>query len=85
MNVSKSSRRELTFWQRRYWEHRIRDEQDFETHVDYIHYNPVKHGYATAPADWPYSTFHRFVANGIYPATWGSSASICIPDGTGHE
>lgn len=75
MSASKSSRRELTFWQRRYWEHRIRDEQDFERHVDYIHYNPVKHGYAAAPASWPYSSFHRYVRDGLYPAIWGSGGA----------
>jgi len=58
-------------WQRRYWEHAIRDDRDFAAHVDYIHYNPVKHGYVTRVADWPYSTFRRCVARGIYPADWG--------------
>ncbi len=71
MNPSKSSRRELTFWQRRFWEHQIRDERDYETHVDYIHYNPVKHGLVTRVKDWPYSTFHRHVQNDIYAADWG--------------
>jgi len=85
MTASKSAHRELTFWQRRYWEHRIRDERDFERHVDYIHYNPVKHGQATAPANWPYSTFHRYVEQSMYPLTWGSGAPIHLPDDTGHE
>jgi putative transposase len=71
MNPSKLSRRELTFWQRRFWEHQIRDERDYETHVDYIHYNPVKHGLVTRVKDWPYSTFHRQVQNDIYAADWG--------------
>ncbi len=70
MNASKSVHRELTFWQRRFWEHRIRDEQDFERHADYIHYNPVKHGLCNRPDDWPYSTVHRFISNGVYPTDW---------------
>lgn len=53
-------------WQRHFWEHQIRNDLDFERHADYIHYNPVKHGYAKAAAKWPYSTFHRYVANGVY-------------------
>ncbi|OGS93340.1 MAG: transposase [Gallionellales bacterium GWA2_59_43] len=58
-------------WQPRYWEHCIRDENDFARHVDYIHWNPVKHGLVNCAADWPYSTFHRFVAAGGYPRDWG--------------
>ena len=54
-------------WQRRFWEHLIRDERDFEKHFDCVHYNPVKHGYFTNVADWPYSTFHRWVDSGLYP------------------
>jgi putative transposase len=59
------------FWQPRYWEHCIRDENDFARHADYIHWNPVKHGLVRCAADWPYSTLHRFVATGLYPANWG--------------
>lgn len=58
-------------WQPRYWEHCIRDENDFARHADYIHWNPVKHGLVRCAADWPYSTFHRFVADGLYPENWG--------------
>lgn len=58
-------------WQPRYWEHCIRDENDFARHVDYIHWNPVKHGLVRCAADWPYSTSHRFVTAGIYPENWG--------------
>lgn len=61
---------ERGIWQRRYWEHTVRDERDMERHVDYIHYNPVKHGQVTCVADWPYSSFHRFVQKGIYPMNW---------------
>ena len=58
-------------WQPRYWEHCIRDENDFARHADYTHWNPVKHGLVRCAADWPYSTFHRFVAAGMYPKDWG--------------
>ena len=57
-------------WQRRFWEHAIRDERDYAAHVDYCHINPVKHGYAKQVADWPYSSFHRYVKDGIYTADW---------------
>jgi putative transposase len=61
---------ELALWQRRFWEHTVRDERDFERHVDYIHYNPVKHGYVTKVLDWPHSSFHRYVRDGILPQDW---------------
>jgi putative transposase len=63
-------KRAQTVWQPRYWEHQIRDEQDFEKHCDYIHWNPVKHGLVARPGDWPYSSFHQFVRRGIYPREW---------------
>ncbi len=71
LTASKYKHRESTLWQRRYWEHRIRDEPDFVRHVDYIHYNAVKHGHCHRVADWPHSTFHRYVERGDYPADWG--------------
>jgi len=55
------------------WEHQIRDELDMERHVDYIHFNPVKHGFVRAASAWPYSSFGRFVLEGIYPANWGGN------------
>jgi putative transposase len=61
---------DLALWQRRFWEHTIRDETDFERHVDYIHFNPVKHGFVTRVRDWPYSSFHRYVRDGILPEDW---------------
>ncbi len=61
-----------TFWQKRFWEHCIRDEQDLRQHMDYIHYNPVKHSLAETAADWPYSTFHRHVKMGNYPPDWAT-------------
>ena len=60
-------------WQARYMEHTIRDEEDLTAHVDYIHYNPVKHGLARCPKDWPWSSFSRYVASGDYPVDWGCS------------
>ena len=64
-------RRERGIWQRRFWEHLIRDEADYRSHLDYIHYNPVKHGWAKLAKDWPYSTFHYWVRQGVYPLDWG--------------
>jgi len=70
---SRQQRRELGLWQRRFWEHQIRDEQDLIKHVEYIHWNPVKHGYVARVRDWPYSSFHRYVREGLYPLDWASS------------
>jgi putative transposase len=61
---------ERGIWQRRYWEHMIRDEQDYARHVDYIHYNPVKHGLVNRVRDWPHSTFFRWVKRGVYTEDW---------------
>ena len=72
---SKSRRGEYALWQRRYWEHTIRDDADFERRVNYVHYNPVKHGLVTRVADWPFSSFHRYVAAGILPRDWAGDAS----------
>ncbi len=69
--TSRARRNEGSLWQRRYWEHVLRDEADLKRHVDYVHYNPVKHGLASRAWDWPYSTFPRFVAIGEYDKTWG--------------
>jgi hypothetical protein len=63
-------RGERGIWQRRYWEHTIRDDGDYAAHMDYIHFNPVKHGLAHTPADWPFSSFRRCVARGFYPLDW---------------
>jgi len=68
---------EYDLWQRRFWEHTLRDEADLRRHVEYIHFNPVKHGWVTQVRDWPYSTFHRYVRAGIYPLDWaGDSLAI---------
>lgn len=63
-------RGERGIWQRRYWEHLIRDDEDFAAHMDYVHINPVKHGLVKRVVDWPYSTFHRLVEQGVYPLDW---------------
>jgi putative transposase len=62
---------EHALWQRRFWEHTIRDDRDFERHVDYIHFNPVKHGLVPRVRDWPHSSFHRYVRRGLLPDDWG--------------
>ena len=68
-------RGERGIWQRRYWEHLIRGEADFRAHMDYVHINPLKHGLVTRVQDWPYSTFHRLVDQGIYPLDWAGDAA----------
>lgn len=76
MTDSKRKYRESTLWQRRFWEHLIRDEEDFIRHVDYIHFNPVKPNWVEQVKEWPYSTFHRYVAKNVYPMEWGSEVKI---------
>lgn len=79
----RQARGERGLWQRRYWEHLIRDERDYAAHMDYVHFNPVKHGHVNRVADWPYSTFHRLVAEGVYPLDWAGSdagSGVCCPD-----
>ena len=70
-SILRNARDEYNLWQRRFWEHQIRNDADFETHVNYIHYNPVKHGLVNNVIDWPYSSFHRYVREGILPQNWG--------------
>ena len=68
-------------WQRRYWEHLIRDDADFERHVDYIHFNPLKRGWAERAADWPYSSIHRFVREGVIDAESASVGDVEMATG----
>lgn len=82
-NQGRKNKNQQALWQHRYWEHLLRDEEDFRRHVEYIHYNPVKHGYVDAPRKWPYSSFHHHVHAGIYPADWG--AGVMDFEGIGHE
>ena len=74
----RAARGERGIWQRRYWEHLIRNDRDMQAHMDYVHFNPVKHGLAACVADWPYSTFHALVAQGIYPLDWGGGAETVL-------
>ena len=74
------ARGEQPVWQRRFWEHLIRDERDFAAHLDYIHYNPVKHGLVSAPRDWPHSTFSMWVEHGAYEPAWGASDAPELPE-----
>ena len=64
---------ERGIWQRRFWEHTIRDDADYAAHVDYVHVNPLKHGLVERLADWPYSSFHRAVARGVYHQDWAAA------------
>jgi putative transposase len=73
-SASRTDRRERAVWQRRYWEHCCRDEAAVKACVDYVHWNPVKHGHAARPLDWPWSTFRRWVKIGEYPPHWGEGA-----------
>jgi putative transposase len=73
LSDSRRRHRERAVWQRRFWEHTVRDDCDFEAHIDYIHYNPVRHGLASCPHAWPYSSFHRWVREGRCDADWACS------------
>ena len=71
---------ERRVWQRRFYEHMIRDERDWQSHVDYIHLNPAKHGYVNLPQQWPWSSIHRFIRNGWLDARWPGSSPVDLPD-----
>jgi putative transposase len=73
LNARRRKRQQGTFWQHRFWEHLIRDEDDFNRHMDYIHWNPVKHGFTPKVVDWPYSSFHRLVRSKQYAENWGEN------------
>ena len=79
-SVSRDRRGHRGVWQRRFWEHLIRDELDLERHVNYIHYNPIKHGLCECAHGWPYSTFAKWVKKGIYPTTWQCRCGGPVPD-----
>lgn len=81
MTTSKKKHPESTVWQRRFREHQILDEKDFNRNMDYVHYNPVKHGLSKNVADWPYSTFHRYVKKGVYASNWGSEGINAVDIG----
>lgn len=73
---SRRCKGERGIWQRRYWEYMIRDEPDYRRHLDYIHFNPVKHGYVQSAGDWPYSSFPRWVKRGVYSVDWAASSQV---------
>jgi putative transposase len=70
LGIRRNPKGEYNLWQRRFWEHTLRDEVDLRRHVEYVHFNPVNHGRARRVRDWPYSTFHRYVRAGMYPLDW---------------
>ena len=82
--TSRLNKKETSVWQRRFWEHAIRDENDFKRHVEYIHYNPVKHNLANSPGEWPYSSFHKYVRNRLCDKDWGAH-DISFDDDIGKE
>lgn len=77
---ARKNKRERGIWQKRFWEHLIRNEVDFEHHVNYIHYNPVKHGYVLNPSDWQYSSIHRFIQKGLLTKDWGCNDEFNLLD-----
>jgi len=77
-NQSRIHKGEAAIWQRRYWEHLIRDDADMRQHIDYIHYNPVKHGLVKRAADWPWSSFQRYVKMGYYEPDWGGAVEAHV-------
>jgi len=85
LSVSRLKKGEQGVWQRRFWEHQIRDENDFKQHLDYIHYNPVKHRYVNSPINWPHSSFHKFVEENIYPPDWGTESEPLLQEQIGME
>ena len=85
VSPSRVRKAERGIWQRRYWEHAIRDEADFTRHVDYIHFNPVKHGHAARVSDWPYSSFHRMVRFGTLPPDWAGDSTAKSTSGFGER
>lgn len=79
-SLSRNRRNEGLLWQRRFWEHTIRDHEDLKRCIDYVHWNPVKHGQVSNVTDWPFSTFHRYVRQGVYARDWGTNATIAGPE-----
>lgn len=76
ISTSRQTKGERGIWQRRFWEHLIQNEEDFERHVDYIHYNPVKHGYVKTPVEWKWSSVHRYIKDGILTKDWATANDV---------
>lgn len=85
ISSSRLRRRERGIWQRRFYEHVVRDDDDFARHVDYIHWNPVKHGWTQRVMDWPHSSFHRFVRQGLLTPDWAAPPDVTAIDGEREE
>jgi putative transposase len=81
VSVKRHRNGEYALWQRRFWKHTIRNEIDFERHLDYVHFNPVKHGLVNRVREWPYSSFHAYVRRGVLPADWAGDAASTIDFG----
>ncbi len=79
MDLVSNARGEFSLWQKRFWEHTLRDDIDLQRHVDYIHFNPVKHGWVKHVKDWPWSSFHRYVRHGLLPIDWASTSQETLP------
>jgi putative transposase len=77
-NLSHQKRNESAVWQRRFWEHTIRNEEDLNNHINYIHFNPVKHRLVSRPQDWEWSSFHRYIKMGMVDEDWGDEFSSQI-------
>ena len=78
LSAVRAARGERGIWQRRYWEHLIRDDADMEAHMAYVHFNPVKHGLVSGVADWPHSTFHTLLKAGVYPPDWAGGEADAL-------
>jgi putative transposase len=85
IRIARDRRREFSLWHKRFWEHTIRDDHDFARHVDYIHYNPIKHGFVNRVRDWPFSSFHQFVRRGDLPKDWAGTHQIFPDTGFGER
>jgi putative transposase len=85
LSASRKNKKEKPIWQKRFWEHLIRNQQDLNRHIEYIHYNPVKHELVKTPVDWEYSSFHRYVEIGIYDIKWGAGNKVEFDDAVGYE
>jgi putative transposase len=82
ISASRGRKRERGIWHRRYWEHALRDDRDYAAHVDYVHFNPVKHGHVRRAIDWPHSSLHRYVREGILPPDWGGEVEPWLANAT---
>jgi putative transposase len=70
LSPARQQQGERGIWQRRFWEHTIKSDEDYRHHIDYVHINPLKHELVMQIKDWPYSSFHQYVQQGIYPENW---------------